>query len=216
MPADVCGIQRQVRRFLWTEAAEEQCKVILCRPKRPIGDTKAVVNGPYPVEVWRQHSLTIADCNEAEVSIESRVVTAHVCINRRVHCGYRLDAEAAVARRVKGAGHGVVMNDIQAIQVSDSRDRPTHFYGVHDLGANLAESFGNSLRRNRDKPRVRRGSPRAENEDVVAARDKAISQIRNDRSRFRRNPLAEPRNMAARQEPLSVVRSSHHSLFGET
>ena len=38
------------------------------------------------------------------------------------------------------------MNDIQAIPVSESRDRPTHFYCVHDLGANLAKPFGNSLR----------------------------------------------------------------------
>ena len=73
------------------------------------------------------------------------------------------------------------MNDIHAIAARDSRDCPAHFYGVHDFGANLSESFWHSLRRNRDKPRVRRGSPRAEHEDVVATRDKAIGQIRDDR-----------------------------------
>ncbi len=73
------------------------------------------------------------------------------------------------------------MNDIHAIAARDSRDCPAHFYGVHDFGANLSESFWRSLRRNRDKPRVRRGSSRAEHEDVVATRDKTISQIRNDR-----------------------------------
>jgi hypothetical protein len=73
------------------------------------------------------------------------------------------------------------MNDIQAIAVRNSRDCPAYFYGVHDLGANLSESFWHSLRRYRDKPRVRRGSPRTEHEDVVAARDKAIGQIRDDR-----------------------------------
>ena len=36
------------------------------------------------------------------------------------------------------------MNDIQAI-VRDSRDCPAHFYGVHDFGANLSESFWHSL-----------------------------------------------------------------------
>ncbi len=38
------------------------------------------------------------------------------------------------------------MNDVQAIQVSKPRDRPTHFYGVHDLGPNLAKPFRNSVR----------------------------------------------------------------------
>ena len=51
-----------------------------------------------------------------------------------------------VARCVKGSGHRVIVNDIQAIQVSKSLDRPTHFYGVHDLGANLANPIGNSVR----------------------------------------------------------------------
>ncbi len=71
------------------------------------------------------------------------------------------------------------MNDIQAIPACDSRDRPAHFYGVHDFGANLPEPFGHSLRRNRNEARVCRGSPRAQHEDVVAAREKAISQIRD-------------------------------------
>jgi hypothetical protein len=63
------------------------------------------------------------------------------------------------------------MNDIQAIAVRDSRDRPAYLYGVHDFGANLSESFWHSLRRYCDKSRVRRGSPRTEHEDIVAARD---------------------------------------------